>query len=103
MPMTKVARRWAVVVLASAAAMLASAGRAHAAPPGSRYDASYFTNVELRDQDGRKVRFYDDLVKDKIVVVDFVYTRCTKQCGLMTASLARVQRLLGDRMGKDIF
>jgi protein SCO1 len=49
------------------------------------------------------VRFYDDLVRNKLVVVNFIYTRCTKQCGLMTANLARVKRELEGRVGKDIF
>jgi protein SCO1 len=82
---------------------LGVAGTAQAAPPGSKWNGDYFGNTELVTQDGQKVKFYDDILKGKIVVVDFIYTHCTKQCGPMTANLARVQRLLGDRMGKDIF
>jgi protein SCO1 len=89
------------------AALVASAalswGEAAAAPKGSPWGASYFPNFELTTQDGKTVKFYDDLVKDKLVVVDFIFTHCTKQCPLMTASLARVQRHLGERVGKDIF
>jgi protein SCO1/2 len=90
----------ALLALVAAAVVPGAAG---AAPPGSPWGERYFPNVELVTQDGAKVRFYDDLVKDKHVVVDFVFTSCTKQCGLMTANLARVQRQLGDRVGKDIF
>lgn len=85
------------------ALLLAAPVAARGAPPGSPWGERYFPNVELVTQDGEKVRFYDDLVRDKHVVVDFIFTHCTKQCGLMTASLARVQRALGDRVGKDIF
>jgi protein SCO1 len=88
---------------AAALALAASAAPARAAPAGSPWNASYFGNPELVTQDGRKVRFYDDLVKDRHVVVSFIFTRCAKQCGLVTANLARVQRALGDRVGKDIF
>jgi protein SCO1/2 len=49
------------------------------------------------------VRFYDDLLKDKVVAIDLIYTTCRYQCPLETARLAQVQRLLGDRVGKDIF
>jgi protein SCO1 len=76
---------------------------ARAAPAGSKWNGDYFGNAELVTHDGKTVKFYDDLLQGKIVVVDFIFTRCTKQCGLITASLARVQRLLGDRMGKDVF
>lgn len=69
----------------------------------SRKGAEYFTNVELTTQDGTKVRFYDDLLKGKIVVIDLFYTQCLDSCPLETARLAQVQRMLGDRVGKDIF
>jgi protein SCO1/2 len=49
------------------------------------------------------VRFYDDLLKDKMVAIDLIYTHCVDSCPLETARLAQVQQLLGDRVGKDIF
>jgi cytochrome oxidase Cu insertion factor (SCO1/SenC/PrrC family)/cytochrome c551/c552 len=88
--------------LAALLAAVVGAGGARAAPKGSPWGAGYFPNVVLTTQDGRQVRFYDDLVQDRHVVVSFVFTRCTRQCGLITANLARVYRLLGDRMGKDL-
>jgi protein SCO1 len=60
-------------------------------------------NVPLVTQDGAHVRFYDDLLKGKIVAVNFIYTSCLFTCPLETARLAQVQRILGDRVGKDIF
>jgi len=63
----------------------------------------YFTNVPLTTQDGKVVHFYDDLLKDKTVVINLIYTHCTASCPLETAKLAQVQKLLGDRVGKDIF
>ncbi|HXO22328.1 MAG TPA: SCO family protein [Thermoanaerobaculia bacterium] len=62
-----------------------------------------FPNVALRTQDGRTVRFYDDLVKDKVVTINFFYAQCEELCPLVTANLAKVQKALGDRMGRDIF
>lgn len=97
--MDSVARRLRVTVTF---VLLAAAPVARAAPPGSPWGEKYFPDVELLTQDGRKVRFYSDLVKDRHVVVNFIYTRCPKVCGLMTANLARVHRELGDRMGKSI-
>jgi protein SCO1/2 len=73
-----------------------------AASPGSAWGANYFPNVELVTQDGKKVRFYDDLIKDKVFAINFIYTRCTDSCPLETAALRKVQQALGDRMGKEV-
>jgi protein SCO1/2 len=60
-------------------------------------------NTELITQDGKKVHFYDDLVKGRIVAIAFVYTTCQYACPLETARMAQVQKKLGDRVGSDIF
>jgi protein SCO1/2 len=69
----------------------------------NRWGANYFPNVVLTTQDGTKVHFYDDLLKGKSVVIDMIYTTCGYACPLETARLAQVQKMLGDRVGKDIF
>jgi protein SCO1/2 len=69
----------------------------------NRWGANYFPNVALTTQDGTKVLFYDDVLKGKSVAVNIMYTSCKDECPLETAQLVRVQQLLGDRMGKDIF
>ena len=72
--------------------------------PVSAGEAPYhFPNVELINQDGKKVHFYDDLIKGKIVAIDFIYTSCEYACPLETARMVQVQKKLGDRVGKDIF
>ena len=63
----------------------------------------YFPNVTLQTQDGKHVRFYDDLVKDKIVTINFFFSNCDEVCPLVTANLVKVQKLLGDLVGRDIF
>jgi protein SCO1 len=73
-----------------------------AAPPVSPWAATYFPNVPLVTQDGQTVRFYDDLLKGKTVVINSLYTHCDA-CLLETAKLAQVQQFLGDRVGRDIF
>lgn len=73
------------------------------ASANSRWGADYFPNVELIDQDGKKVRFFDDLIKGKTVVINFIYTSCPDTCPLETAQLTRVQKIMGDRVGKDVF
>ena len=63
----------------------------------------YFPNFELVTHEGKKVRFYDDLIKDKIVVINFMYAQCEGICVPITRNLKRVQSLLGKRVGRDIF
>lgn len=63
----------------------------------------YFPNFELTTHEGKKVRFYDDLIKDKIVVINFMYVKCEGVCMPVTMNLKRVQKLLGDRVDRDIF
>ena len=74
-----------------------------AAYDNSHWGGNYFPNVQLTTQDGTTVHFYDDLIKGKIVVIDLIYTHCVDACPLETARLAQVQKMLGDRVGKDIF
>lgn len=61
-----------------------------------------FSNVLLYTQHGQPVRFYDDLVKDKTVIINVTYTSCTNTCPASMAELAKVYELLGPRMGRDI-
>jgi protein SCO1/2 len=94
--------RWrtiVLVVLAGAASLWA------AAPPwaATRWGADYFPNVPVTTQDGKVLRFYDDLLKGKSVAILLFYTSCRDVCPLETANLVQVQKLLGERMGKDIF
>jgi protein SCO1/2 len=63
----------------------------------------YFPNLALTTHEGRKVKFYDDLVKDKIVIFNMMYAKCEGVCMPITRNLLRVQKLLGNRVGKDIF
>ena len=80
-------------------------------PPDAGHDARedltapipVFPNIFLLTQEGRSVRFYDDLVKGKTVLVNFIYTSCQKSCSPTTANLALVHGLLGDRIGRDLF
>ncbi|NOU20569.1 MAG: SCO family protein [Methyloglobulus sp.] len=64
---------------------------------------SAFPNVPLVTHEGKVVRFYDDLIKDKTVMINFMYARCGDICPGMTANLKLVQKEFGDRVGRDIF
>jgi protein SCO1/2 len=76
---------------------------AFAAPNDSPWGASYFPNVPLVTQDGKTVRFYDDLMKGRKVLINFIYALCDQACPLDTANMARVQKMLGPRVGSEVF
>jgi protein SCO1 len=76
---------------------------ARASQSGKRYGADYFSNLTLTTHQGKKVRFYDDLIRGKIVAVNMMYAQCDDICPMMTDNLVRVQKLLGERVGRDIF
>jgi protein SCO1 len=59
-------------------------------------------DVELLDQNGRKIHFYTDLVKGQTVVINFIFTTCTTICPPLGATFARVQKELGDKAGRDV-
>ena len=63
----------------------------------------YFSDVELLDQDGQKVRFYTDVLKNKVVVINTFFTTCTSICPPMNRNFEKMQDALGDRLGKDVF
>jgi protein SCO1/2 len=63
----------------------------------------YFPNVTLTNQEGKQFRLYEDLVKDKIVVMNFFYATCEGICVPITSNLAKVQASLRERVGRDIF
>lgn len=87
---------------AASAADAAAVSGASAAAPRQAWGARHFPNVRLLTHEGQAVRFYDDLLKGKAVVINLMYTHCEDACPLETARLAQVRRLLGERPGRDI-
>ena len=62
----------------------------------------YFTDTEVIDQNGRKLKFYSDVLHGKTVAISLFFTNCTEACPLVNATLAEVGDILGGRMGRDI-
>jgi protein SCO1 len=78
----------------------ATANESEAAPgPVSKMN---IPDIELVDQDGRKIHFYTDLVKGQTVAINFIFTTCTTICPPLGATFARVQKELGEKAGKDV-
>jgi protein SCO1/2 len=88
-----------------------SAAEARAAPPWAvpgppdrvaLIRDEHLPNVELITHEGRRVRFYDDLVKDRVVAINFMFATCRRSCPDAVKNLREVQRELGDRVGRDV-
>jgi protein SCO1 len=68
-----------------------------------RVQELHLPNVPLLTHEGKRVLFYDDLIKDKVVTINFFYAKCDEICPMVTANLAKVQKLLGNQVGRQIF
>ena len=59
-------------------------------------------DVEVLDQNGNQLHFYTDLIKGKTVAINFIFTNCTTICPPLAATFARVQKEMGDKVGRDV-
>lgn len=74
--------------------------------PRERLQEKLFPNVPIVTHEGRRVRFYDDLIKDRIVFINMMYARCDGICMPTTLNLVKAQKIIreryGARLGRDI-
>ena len=110
--MTDLKRRSLVAALGAAPLAVPLLAHAQSTEVGSKFKQissrerirqRYFPNLVLTNHEGNKVKFYDDLVKDKIVIFNMFYAKCEGICSPITRNLVRLQNILGSRVGKDIF
>ena len=64
---------------------------------------AYFTDLPVVTHDGRQVRFFSDLLKDKVVLINLFYGKCENSCPMVHTKLSKLQDLLDGYMGKSIF
>lgn len=99
--MHPIARRASLLLAASLIAPLFGTPRAHALPPRKPEPkvsaaAAYEPSLPLVTHEGKKVRFYDDLLRGKVAVINLMFTTCPSICPPMTANLVKVHKLLKD-------
>ena len=80
----------------------APAGGAERAGASGDRVAVQIPDANVLDQDGRRLRFYSDLVKGKAVAINFIFTTCTTICPPLTATFRKVQQQMGERVGRDV-
>ena len=74
-----------------------------AGTPREVLQRAHLPNLPLITNDGRQVRFYDDLVKGKKVLLSFVSSRAPAESRTVMHNLGQVQKFFGARMGRDVF
>lgn len=83
----------------AAAAVQTSAATLTSTEEGAR---QYFTDLELVTQNGEEVRFFTDVLKDKVVLINFVFTHCQDACPLITQKLLSTRDLLGEEVSARV-
>ena len=87
---------------AGAAPAAARVPAAQAVSTGTRDARAYFTDTLLLTQDGRPVQFYSDVLKDRVVLLNVVYTNCKDACPLITRKLKEVRAALGEPLASKV-
>ena len=91
-------------VAAPPAVLLAGAFAAPTPQPAPPVGKGRFPNVTMTTHQGKQVRFYDDVIRgNKINIISMMYTQCPDVCGGALVNMARAQKLLGERMGREVF
>ena len=89
----------ALLVCWSATSIAANTSTDAAAEAKAR---EYFTNIELIDQNGQRLAFYDDVLKGNIVVISVIFTNCQGACPLMTRNLTMIRDMLPTNVRDEI-
>jgi protein SCO1/2 len=87
----------------AAAALTAALACMPAHAQSNRWGAGHFPNLPVVTQDGKTLKFYDDVIKGRRVLVSFIYTNCPDICPLTTARMTQLEDMLGNEVGEDIF
>ena len=104
--------RWTAAAPIAAAVARAENPVQRSGEPGSktvsdrarrRIQQLHLPNLSLLTHEGKRVLFYEDLVKGKVVTLNFFFAKCDEICPRVTANLAKVQDLLGADLGTKIF
>jgi cytochrome oxidase Cu insertion factor (SCO1/SenC/PrrC family) len=69
---------------------------------GTRDAQTWFTDTVLKDQDGRELRFYSDVLKNKVVMLNVIFTHCNDACPLITRKLREVREAMGPALAAQV-
>ncbi|AVD90322.1 MULTISPECIES: SCO family protein [unclassified Pseudomonas] len=78
------------------------APHAYSSGGGTRDAHTWFTDTLLVDQNGRALRFYSDVLKDKVVMLNVIFTHCNDACPLITRKLQEVRTAMGPELANQV-
>ena len=55
---------------------------------------NYFTDTEVLDQNGNKLRFYTDVLRNRVVLISFIFTNCDYACPMQAQKLKQTRALM---------
>jgi protein SCO1/2 len=62
----------------------------------------YFKDIVLTDQNGHRVRLYEDVIKDRTIVMNSFFATCKGACPIMTGTYTALQERFAEHLGKDL-
>jgi protein SCO1/2 len=92
-----------VLFIACSSLMAQEPGKQTPSANGESAAKNYFTDVQLINQNGEKMRFYSDLLQGRVVVINSFFATCTATCLPLNRNLEKLQKALGDHMGKEVY
>ena len=63
---------------------------------------AYFTDLEVIDQNGKALRFYSDVLANKVVMINVIYADCEDACPLITQALGAVRDQIPELFGSQV-
>jgi cytochrome oxidase Cu insertion factor (SCO1/SenC/PrrC family) len=64
---------------------------------------AYFTDLEVIDQNGNRLRFYSDVLKDRVVLINFIFTNCPGACPMVTQKLIQTRQLMVETVKDEVW
>ena len=64
---------------------------------------NFFTDLEVIDQNGERLRFYTDVIKGKVVLISFIFASCEDACPLVAQKLIQTRQMMVPSIKDDVW
>lgn len=72
-------------------------------PAAEEKARNYFTDLEVVDQNGKKMRFYSDVLKGRVVLISFIFTNCEFACPMQAQKLKQARSMMVPAIKDDVW